>query len=342
MEIGIDRFVFAPSARSDNHVAVEEVLEEIVLADRLGIHIFGIGEHHSDEFLDSAPAVLLAAAAGRTKNIRLTSAISVLSAVDPVRLYEDFATLDLVSKGRAELIIGRGAYAEAFSLFGLDLNDYGSLFAEKAELLLKLADGGPIRWSGRHRPALNGQRVTPAPMQARLPIWMGATGSPETFARAGALGLPLAVGIIGGQFGNLRPLVDLYRQTAQRNGHRQEDLFVGVHAIGFVAEDRKMAQEQFYPGYLEIFGEIRRKMGRPPISFEAFRHSCDGSSALVVGSPADVAEKIENIDHILGGVSRISLQMSVGSLPASHRLKSIELLAEAVTPHVKDIFRRAI
>ncbi|MDK4716038.1 LLM class flavin-dependent oxidoreductase [Rhizobium sp. CNPSo 4039] len=314
---------------------VEGLLEEIELADSLGIHVYGIGEHHSDEFLDSAPAVLLSAAAARTRRIRLTSAISVLSASDPVRLFEDFATVDLVSRGRAEIVVGRGAYAEAFSLFGLDLREYDSLFESKLDLLLRLRRGGPIQWSGRHRPSLDGQRVTPKPEQELLPIWVGATGSPESFARAGALGLPLAFGIIGGNFASFRPLIDLYRDAGRRAGHAQNDLKVAVHAIGYLADEKPAAEEEFFPAYKAVFGPIARKMGRPEPSRQFFSQATGPDAALVVGDPDEVLRKFRHINEVLGGVSRICLQMSVGPLARPLRLKSIELLA-SISPRLAD------
>ncbi|RWX12890.1 LLM class flavin-dependent oxidoreductase [Rhizobium leguminosarum] len=333
MELGIDRFVFAPRGETLEELPtqiVSDVLEEIQLADELGIHIYGIGEHHTDEFLDSAPAILLGAAAARTRQIRLTSAIAILGAADPVRVFEEYASLDLVSGGRAEIIAGRGAYAEAFSLFGLDLRDYDQLFKEKLQLLLQLRRGGPITWSGRHRPPLSGQRITPPTAQAALPIWLGATGSPGSFIRAGELGLPLAVGIIGGEFAAYRPLIDLYRDRGLRAGHKLEALTVGVHAIGYVADTREQALEEFFPPYRTIFGELARKVGQPEPTRRSFAQLTSSSSALIVGSPEEVARKLRHIDEVLGGVSRVSLQMSVGPLPKLRRLRSIELLAGKV------------
>ncbi len=240
MELGIGRFAFAANATSGAAVEggnpIPALLEEVELADRNGLDVFGIGEHHSAEFADAAPAVLLAAAAARTHRIRLTSSITVLSAADPVRVFEDFATLDLVSAGRAEIIAGRGAYAEAFSLFGLDLRHYDEIYAEKLDLLLRIRDNEVITWKGRYRPSINGQGVYPRPLQPKLPIWVGATGSPASFVRAGMLGLPLALGVIGGDFGGYRPLIDLYRETGRRAGHPAERLRVALYAIGYVAQ----------------------------------------------------------------------------------------------------------
>lgn len=335
MELGIDRFVFANFPSSSGMTPVEELLEEIELADRLGIDVYGIGEHHTDEFLDSAPVVLLAAAAARTKRIRLTSAISVLSAADPVRLFEEFSTLDLISRGRAEIVVGRGAYAEAFSLFGLDVRHYDSLFEEKLDLLLRLRKGGPVEWSGKHRPTLTGQKITPRPEQGVLPVWLGATGSPESFVRAGTLGLPLALGTIGGELASLRPFVDLYRAAGRHAGHDLERLTVSVHAIGYVSESKPAALAEFFPAYMAVFGGIARKLGRPEPTFESFDRASGPTFGLVVGSAQEVASKIRLIDEILGGVSRVSLQMSVGPLERQLRLRAIELLANEVASVVK-------
>src|SRR5436189_2951135 len=237
MEIGVDSFA---SAIGETDIAVSpadrlrDLLEEIEYADQVGLDVFGVGEHHRKEFLDSAPAVILGAAAARTKRIRLTSAVTVLSAADPVRVFQNFATLDLISQGRAEMVVGRGSFIEAFPLFGLNLDDYDSLFAEKLDLLLKIRENEHVHWAGRHPAPLTGQGVYPRPLQDPLPIWVGVGGTPESFARAGALGLPLMVAIIGGEPRRFRPLVDLYRETGQRYGHAPDRLTVGVHALCFV------------------------------------------------------------------------------------------------------------
>src|SRR5438128_11494817 len=252
MEIGVDSFA---AALTETSIAVSQsdrmgdLLEEIEYADQVGLDVFGVGEHHRKEFLDSAPAVILAAAAARTKRIRLTSAVAVLSAADPVRLFQEFATLDLISRGRAEMVVVRGSFIEAFPLFGLNLDDYDSLFAEKLDLLLKIRANEHVHWSGRHRPALTGQGVYPRPMQDPLPIWLGVGGSPESFVRAGALGLPLMVAIIGGETRRFRPLIDLYREAGARAGHAPQRLKVGLHSLGYVAETTQQAADDFFPGY---------------------------------------------------------------------------------------------
>src|SRR5262245_25810227 len=253
MDIGIDSFAAllpgssaaTPPSPADR---IASLLDEVEIADRVGLDVFGVGEHHRSEFLDSAPAVILAAAAARTQSIRLTSAVTVLSAADPVRVFQEFATLDLIARGRAEIVVGRGSFVEAYPLFGLRLEDYDALFAEKLDLLLKLRGSTEVRWSGRFRPPLTGQGVHPRPHQQQLPIWVGVGGTPQSFARTGALGLPLMVAIIGGAFERFRPLGDLYREAGRRAGHRPEDLRVGIHAMGFVADTTAEAKDVFFPG----------------------------------------------------------------------------------------------
>src|ERR1700719_4323652 len=254
MEIGIDSFAAVMSDPASGLTLrpaerMHHLLEEIELADRVGLDVFGVGEHHRAEFLDSAPVVILSAAAARTENIRLTSAVTVLSASDPVRVFQEFATLDLISSGRAEIVAGRGSFIESFPLFGLRLEDYDSLFAAKLDLLLKIRENEHVRWSGEHRAALTGQGVYPRPVQNPLPIWLGVGGTPESFARAGALGLPLMVAIIGGEPRRFRPLVDIYRETGKRAGFPPDRLTVGVHALGYVAATTEEAADDFFPGY---------------------------------------------------------------------------------------------
>ena len=290
MEIGIDSFV-AATIDPKTGQAIEparhlrELLEAISLADEAGLDVFGIGEHHRPEFLDSAPTMILAAAASRTKRIRLTSAVTVLSAADPVRIFQEFATLDLLSKGRAEMVVGRGSFIEAFPLFGLDLKDYDSLFAEKLDLLLRIRKHTYVHWSGKHRAALNGEGVFPRPVQDPLPVWLGAGGTPASFARAGALGLPLMVAIIGGEHRRFRPLIDLYREAGVRAGHSLEELKVGVHSLGYVAENFATAASDFFPGYAESFNAIGEKRGWPPVTRAHFDGQLRPTGALLVGDP---------------------------------------------------------
>jgi probable LLM family oxidoreductase len=263
MHIGIDSFVAAVTDPTTGEAIgpqqrMADLLEEIELADRVGLYSFGIGEHHRPEYYDSAPAIILAAAAARTERIRLGSAVTVLSAADPVRVFQQFATLDLVSGGRTDLVVGRGSFTEAFPLFGLSLSDYDSLFTEKLDLLLRIRDSEQVTWSGQHRPALSGQGVYPRPAQEQLPIWVGVGGSPESFARAGLLGLPLMIAIIGGEPRQFAPLVDLYRRAGAQAGHAPEKLQVGLHVFGYVAESTEAAADTIYPGWHEMFTKISR------------------------------------------------------------------------------------
>src|SRR5213592_1987175 len=264
MQIGIDSFAAAYDESSRAVPPSERLLnlvEQIEHADDVGLDVFGIGEHHRQEYLDAAPAVILGAAAARTRRIRLTSAVTVLSAADPVRVFQEFATLDLLSHGRAEIVAGRGSFIEAFPLFGLELEDYDSLFAEKLDLLLNIRDNTHVTWSGQHRAPLTGQGVYPRPVQDPLPIWVGVGGSPESFVRAGALGLPLMVAIIGGETRRFRPLIDLYREAGRRAGFSPERLKVGVHSLGYVAATSRQAADEFYPGYAAAVGSVAKERG---------------------------------------------------------------------------------
>lgn len=340
MQIGIDSFVStAQDPVTGATITVSDrlrnLLEEIELADRVGLDVFGIGEHHRQDFADSAPAVILAAAASRTRQIRLTSAVTVLSAADPVRVFQEFATLDLLSKGRAEIIVGRGSFIESYPLFGLDLKDYDSLFIEKLDLLLKIRESTHVHWSGRHRPALTGQGVYPRPLQNSLPIWIGVGGTPESFARAGLLGLPLMVAIIGGQPHRFRPLLDLYRKAGEQAGHAPEKLQVGIHAIGYVADSDQKAADEFFPGYARTFTQIGKERGWPPTTRAQYEALRGPTGALLVGGPETVAEKILAVSESLGGLSRITFQMSVAALPHAKALRAIELLGTQVSPLVQ-------
>jgi len=340
MQIGIDSFV-ATNADPVSGTTVSPVqriadlLEEIELADQAGLDVFGIGEHHRQEYLDSAPAILLAAAAARTKRIRLSSAVTVLSAADPVRIFQEFATLDLVSQGRAEMIVGRGSFIEAFPLFGLALDDYDELFTEKLGLLLKLRESTQVTWSGQHRPALTGQGVYPRPLQNPLPIWLGVGGTPESFARAGTLGLPLMVAIIGGEPHRFKPLIDLYRKAGASAGHAPEKLRVGLHCLGYVADNTAQAAEEFFPGYAKAFTEIGKERGWPPTTRAQFDAVRGPTGALHVGDAENVVEKILRLNKVLGGIDRFSFQMSVASLPHRQLMHAIELLGAKVAPLIR-------
>src|SRR5260221_8919815 len=316
MQVGIDSFA---AAFDDSSLAVSpqdrlrHLVEQIEHADQLGLDVFGVGEHHRREFLDSAAAVILGAAAARTRRIRLTSAVTVLSAADPVRVFQSFATLDLLSRGRAEMIVGRGSSIEAFPLFGYRLEDYDSLFAEKLGLLLEIRENEHVTWSGKHRPALTGQGVYPRPVQSPLPLWLGVGGTPESFVRAGALGLPLMVAIIGGETRRFRPLIDLYREAGRRAGHPPEQLKVGVHALGYVAETSKQAADDFYPGYARAFTDIGKERGWGPVTRAHFDAQLGPNGALLVGTPEEVTEKILRHSKDLGGVERLTFMMNASS-----------------------------
>ena len=335
MQIGIDSFAAAHTDTSRSLSATERLgnlIEEIELADQVGLDVFGIGEHHRKEFLDSAPAVILAAAAARTTRIRLTSAVTVLSAADPVRVFQEFATLDIISKGRAEMVVGRGSSIEAFPLFGFSLEDYDALFAEKLDLLLDIRDNEHVTWSGKYRPPLTGQGVYPRPVQDPLPIWLGVGGTPQSFVRAGVLGLPLMVAIIGGETRRFRPLVDLYREAGARAGHLPDRLKVGVHSLGYVAATTEEAADDFYPGYARAFTDIGKERGWPPVTRAGFDAQRGPNGALLVGSPDEVIEKITRHSEALGGVSRFTFQMNAASLPHAKLMKAIELLGARVAP----------
>ena len=335
MQIGIDSFAAAYIGSSIQISAAEslrQLIARIEQADQVGLDVFGVGEHHRREFLDSAPALILAAAAARTQRIRLTSAVTVLSAADPVRVFQNFATLDLLSQGRAEMVVGRGSFTESFPLFGLDFNDYDSLFAEKLDLLLNIRENEHVYWSGKHRAALTGQGVYPRPLQNPLPIWLGVGGTPASFARAGTLGLPLMVAIIGGETHRFRPLVDLYREAGKRAGHSPEQLKVGLHSLGYVAETTQEAAEDFFPGYSRTFTEIGRERGWPPVTRPQFDALRGPRGALLVGSPHEVTEKILRHSEALGGISRVTFQMDTGVLPHAKLMQSIELLGTRVAP----------
>lgn len=336
MEIGLDSFIAtAPDGEDDDVARLQQLLEQIDLADRVGLDVVGIGEHHREGFLDSAPPVILAAAGARTRRIRLTSAVTVLSAADPVRVFQEFATLDLLTGGRAEMVVGRGSFIEAFPLFGLDLEDYAELFTEKLDLLLKLRTSPAVTWSGRHRPALTGQGVYPRPMQNPLPIWLGVGGTPQSFQRAGTLGLPLMVAIIGGEPHRFRPLVDLYREAWLKAGHPADGMRVGVHCLGYVADTTAQARDEFFPGYAKAFTEIGRERGWPPTTRAMFDALCGPTGALHVGDAATVADKIVRTHHALGGLARFQFQMSVAALPHARLMRSIELIGTQVRPLVQ-------
>ena len=336
MEIGIDSFAAAtPTGKPiDSANAITQLLQRIVHADKSGLDVFGIGEHHRKEFLDSAPIVILAAAAAQTQRIRLTSAVTVLSAADPVRVFQNFATLDLISKGRAEMVVGRGSFIESYPLFGLNLQDYDALFTEKLELLLNIRANEFVTWSGKFRAALKDQPVYPRPLQEPFPVWLGVGGTPESFVRAGTLGLPLMVAVIGGETHRFRPLVDLYRQAGEKAGHAPEQLKVGLHSLGYIADTTDEAIADFYPGYAKTFTQIGKERGWPPVTRAHFDAQAGPRGALIVGGPEAVAEKIQRHSEALGGISRITFQMDTAELSHEKLLRSIELLGTKVAPLV--------
>lgn len=337
MEIGIDSFASAmygtTSLRSVD--AMEQLIERIVQADQSGLDVFGIGEHHKKQFLDSAPAVILAAAAAKTKNIRLTSAVAVLSTSDPVRVYQNFATVDLISKGRAEIVVGRGSAIESYPLFGFDLNDYDELFKEKLELLLQIRDNEFVNWRGKFRPQLINQPVYPRAYQEQIPIWLGVGGTPESFIRAGALGLPLMVAVIGGETANFRPLIDLYREAGKRAGFTPDQLKVGLHSPGYVAETTDKAIQEYYPGYAELWTKFGRERGWPPVTKAKFDALIAPEGVLVVGGPEQVAEKLLHHSEALGGVDRFTFQMDNAGLTHEQLMNSIKIIGSKLMPLMK-------
>jgi probable LLM family oxidoreductase len=339
MEVGIDSFA---AAFDDASLAVnpserlQGLVKQIERADQVGLDVFGVGEHHRREFLDSAPAVILGAAAARTQRIRLTSAVTVLSAADPVRVFQEFATLDLLSHGRAEMVAGRGSSIEAFPLFGLRLEDYDSLFAEKLDLLLKIRDNEHVHWSGEYRPTLTGQGIYPRPLQKPLPIWVGVGGTPQSFVRAGVLGLPLMVAIIGGETRHFRPLIDLYREAGRRAGHSPDQLKVGMHSLGYVAETMQEAADDFFPGYARAFTDVGKERGWPAVTRAGFDAQRGSQGALIIGDPNEVVKKIVRHSKALGGISRITFQMNVASLSQVKMMRAIELLGTQVAPALRE------
>jgi probable LLM family oxidoreductase len=336
MQIGVDSFAatesFDKSNSKKNAKSVEKLINRIIKADEVGLDVFGIGEHHRKEFLDSAPHMILSAAAAKTKNITLTSAVTVLSAADPVRVFQNYATLDLISNGRAEIVAGRGSFTEAFELFGYNLSEYDQLFEEKLELLIKIQNNDYVNWSGNYRPELNNQIIFPKPIQNPLPIWIGVGGTPQSFIRAGKLGLPLMIAIIGGETHRFKSLVDMYRESGRRAGHSPEKLKIGLHSLGYVAENSKKAVEDYFPGYAKTFTRIGKERGWPPVTLERFKAQNGPLGALMIGSPKEIAEKILRHSEALGGISRFTFQMDNAELSHKQLLKSIELIGNKIKP----------
>jgi probable LLM family oxidoreductase len=330
MEIGV--YTFAELNDQDAAGRMRDLLEEVELAEQVGLDVFGIGEHHRPDFIVSAPAVVLAAAAARTERIRLTSAVTVLSSDDPVRVFQEFAEVDLISNGRAEIMAGRGSFIESFPLFGYDLDDYDALFEEKLELLLAIRDSVRVTWSGKHRAPLEDLAIYPRPVQDPLPVWLAVGGSPASAVRAGTLGLPMALAIIGGQPERFTPFVELFRRSAEEGGH--PGLALSINSHGYVADTSERAAEEFFPGYATMMNRIGRERGWAPMerpSFDALRTL---RGALVVGNPEEVVEKIL-YQHQLFGHQRFMAQMSVGTMPHAQVMRSIELLGTEVAPVVR-------
>lgn len=346
MEIGIYSFA---ERLSDPHTGttlsprerMKEVLEEIELADQVGLDVYGLGEHHREDFVASSPAVVLAAGAARTKSIRLSSAVTVLSSADPVRVFEDFSTLDLISGGRGEIMVGRGSFVESFALFGHDLADYAELFDEKLKLLLELNQSERITWTGKHRPALREQAVYPRPEQSELPVWVGVGGTPSSAIRAGRLGLPIALGIIGGDVRRFSPLLDLYRQEYDAAGHDRSSMRISVNAHGFVADTSQKALDMVAPYTAHAMQQFLRLPASSLPGEEHYRHEQETlAGALVSGTPEQVAEKII-FQREAFGLDRFLIQFSVGTVPHREVMRSIELLGTAVAPLVRSESRPA-
>lgn len=338
MEIGIYTFAETPLDADGRQVGAGQrlahLLEEIQLADEVGLDVFGVGEHHRPDYAVSAPAVVLAAAAARTKRIRLTSAVSVLSSDDPVRVFQDFATLDLISGGRAEIMAGRGSFTESFPLFGQDLQDYDELFSEKLDLLLRLREEERITWEGKHRASIAGRGVYPRPTQDRIPVWIAVGGTPQSVVRAAVLGLPMALAIIGGAPARFKPFVDLYWEAAERAGHDLSKLAVGINSHGFLADDAATAADVAFPPFAETMSRIGRERGWPPTTRRHFDAEVALHGALVLGSPQEVVEKIL-YQHELFRHRRFLIQLTVGPMPHDRVMRAIELLGTEVAPVVR-------
>ena len=344
MEIGISTFVETTPDVTTGEVKshaerIREVVEEIILADQVGLDVFGVGEHHRSDFAASNPAVVLAAAAPQTKRIRVTSAVTVLSSADPVRVFQDFATLDGISNGRAEIMAGRGSFIESFPLFGYDLKDYNELFEEKLELLLKIRTSEKVTWKGGHRPAIDNLGVYPRPVQNPLPVWIGSGGNSESVVRAGLLGLPLVLAIIGGSPLQFEPLVQLYKKAAKHGGHDPSKLPVASHSHGFIAKDTEVAAEKFYPSTQYVMNKLGRERGWGPYTRESFDAARSLNGALYVGDPQTVANKIIHLRKNVG-ITRFMLHVPVGSMPHEDVMGAIELLGKDVAPLVREEIAR--
>ena len=332
MELGLYSFGdVSDGAAGSAAQRTRELIEEIALADQAGLDVFGLGEHHRPDYAVSAPAVVLAAAAARTRRIRLTSAVTVLSSDDPVRVFQQFATLDLLSDGRAEIMAGRGSFIESFPLFGYDLAAYDSLFEEKLDLLLRLRESERVTWAGRHRAALGGQGVYPRPIQQPLPVWVAVGGTPQSVVRAATRGLPMALAIIGGTPERFVPLVELYREAAREAGHTPPPVSINSHA--FIADNSTQARDAFFPAYAVVMNRIGRERGWPPVTRQQFDSMCGPRGALLVGSPQEGVEKIL-FEHELFGHQRFLAQV-IGPVSHASIMRMIELFGTVVAPAVR-------
>ena len=339
MQLGIYTFAEAtPDSATGRMVSpaerLHDLMEEIALADAVGLDVFGVGEHHRPDFVVSAPAVVLAAAAERTKHIKLTSAVTVLSSDDPVRVYQQYATLDLLSGGRAEIMAGRGSFIESFPLFGYDLEDYDSLFSEKLALLLELRKNEHVTWNGQHRASLKNLGVYPRPVQNPLPVWVAVGGNPPSVIRAANLGLPLALAIIGGMPEQFAPLVQMYREAGKRAGHSADVLKVSINSHTYVAASSQQAADEFYPSYAEVMTRIGQERGWPPTNRRQFDASLTPRGALLVGSPQQVVDKVL-FEHELFKHDRFMAQIALGAMPHDKVMKAIELFGTQVAPAIR-------
>ncbi|HVK98022.1 MAG TPA: LLM class flavin-dependent oxidoreductase [Flavisolibacter sp.] len=339
MEIGL--YTFGDVGLDDNskekiapHQRLKNLIEEIELADQVGLDVFAVGEHHRPDYAVSAPAIILAAAAVKTKNIKLSSAVTVLSSEDPVRVFQQYATIDLLSSGRAEVMAGRGSFIESYPLFGYDLNDYDDLFAEKLEMLMKLNESEKITWQGKLTQTINNRGVYPRPYNRTLPIWIAIGGTPESVIRAGEKGLPMALAIIGGMPARFAPFTKLYRDVYEKSGHDRGKLQLAINSLGYIADTSQQARDEYFPPYADVMGRIGRERGWGPITRDQFDQSTDPQGALVVGSPQQVIEKII-YEYELFGNTRFLMQMSIGTMPHDKILHAIELLGTVVAPAVK-------
>ncbi|MGG4493229.1 LLM class flavin-dependent oxidoreductase [Brevibacillus reuszeri] len=344
MEIGLSTFVeTTPDVQTGEVIShaqrLREVVEEIVLADQVGLDVFGVGEHHRKDYAASSPAIVLAAAASQTKRIRLTSAVTVLSSADPVRVFQDFATLDAISNGRAEIMAGRGSFIESFPLFGYDLQDYDELFDEKLELLLKIRTSEKVTWRGGHRPAIQNLGVYPRPVQDPLPVWIGSGGNTQSAIRAGLLGLPLVLAIIGGRPVQFAPLVELYKRAAAQAGHDVSKLTVASHSHGFVAEDTQTAADKFFPSTQQVMNVLGKERGWVHYDRSTFDAARSFEGALYVGDPETVAQKIIHLRKQVG-ITRFMLHVPVGTMPHDDVMNAIRLLGTEVAPRVREEIAR--